>query len=61
MNKILDRLRSDRPLVGGAFGRIAEELGFDRAVVRIAGFLILSAVPYLLGASLSCCLDIQHP
>jgi phage shock protein PspC (stress-responsive transcriptional regulator) len=51
MNKILDRLRSDRPLVGGAFGRIAEELGFDRAVVRIAGFLILSAVPYLLGAS----------
>jgi phage shock protein PspC (stress-responsive transcriptional regulator) len=51
MNKILDRLRSDRPLLGGAFGRIAEELGFDRAVVRIAGFLILSAVPYLFGAS----------
>jgi hypothetical protein len=51
MNKLLDRLRSERPLLGGAFGRIAEELGFDRAIVRIAGFLILLAVPYLLGTS----------
>ena len=51
MNKLLDRLRSDRPLLGVAFGRIAEELGLDRAIVRIAGFLILLAVPYLLGAS----------
>jgi phage shock protein PspC (stress-responsive transcriptional regulator) len=51
MNKLLDRLRSERPLFGGAFGQIADELGFDRAVVRIAGFLILLVVPYLLGAS----------
>jgi hypothetical protein len=51
MNKLLDLLRSERPLLGGAFGRIAEELSFDRAVVRIAGFLILWAVPYLFGAS----------
>jgi hypothetical protein len=49
MNKLLDLLRSERPLLGGAFGRIAEELSFDRAVVRIAGFLILWAVPNFSG------------
>jgi phage shock protein PspC (stress-responsive transcriptional regulator) len=51
MKKLLDLLRSDRPLVAGAFARLSNEFGLDRVAVRIIGFLILWAGPYLLGAS----------
>jgi hypothetical protein len=51
MKKLLDCLRSERPLVAGALGRFADEFGLGRASVRIIGFLVLCAGPYLLGAS----------
>ncbi len=51
MKKLLDLLRSERPLVAGAFARLSNEFGLDRAAVRIIGFLVLWAGPYLLGAS----------
>jgi hypothetical protein len=51
MKKLLNCLRSERPLVAGALGRFADEFGLGRAWVRIIGFLVLWAGPYLLGAS----------
>jgi hypothetical protein len=51
MKKLLDLLRSERPLVAGAFAWLSNEFGLDRAAVRIIGFLVLWAGPYLLGAS----------
>ncbi len=51
MKKLLDLVRSERPLVAGTLGRFAGELGVDRAAARIVGFLILWAGPYLFGAS----------
>jgi phage shock protein PspC (stress-responsive transcriptional regulator) len=50
MKRLLDLVRSERPVVAGTFGRLAGEFGFDRAVVRIIGFLILWAGPYCFGA-----------
>jgi hypothetical protein len=51
MKKLLDLLRSERPIVGGAFGRLSQEFGIDRATVRTVGLLILWIGPYVLGAS----------
>jgi phage shock protein PspC (stress-responsive transcriptional regulator) len=51
MKKLFDLLKSERPLVAGAFGRLAEEFGLDRAATRIIGFVILWAGPYWFGAS----------
>ena len=51
MKKLLDLLRSERPLIAGAFARLSKEFGLDRAAVRIIGFLVLLAGPYVLGAS----------
>jgi hypothetical protein len=51
MKKLIDWLRSERPLVAGALGRFADKFGLGRASIRIIGFLILWAGPYLIGAS----------
>jgi hypothetical protein len=50
MRKLLDLLRSERSLVAGAFGRLSDQFGWNRAVARIVGFLLIWAGPYLLGA-----------
>jgi hypothetical protein len=52
MKKLLDLLRSERSLAGGAFGSLADHFGWNRAVTRIVGFLLIWAGPYLLGAPL---------
>lgn len=41
MKKLLNLLRSERSLIGGAFGSLSDMFGWDRAVARIIGFLIL--------------------
>jgi hypothetical protein len=50
MKKLLDLLRSERSLVAGAFGSLSDQFGWDRAVARIVGFLLVWTGPYLLGA-----------
>jgi hypothetical protein len=52
MKKLLDLLRSERPLVAGAFGSLSDQFGWNRAVARIVGFLLVWGGPYLLGAPL---------
>jgi len=51
MKRLFDLLRSERPLVAGAFGRLADDFGLDRTATRIIGFVILWASPYWFGAS----------
>jgi hypothetical protein len=50
MKKLLDLLRSERSLVAGAFGSLSDQFGWNRAVARIVGFLLIWTGPYLLGA-----------
>jgi hypothetical protein len=50
MKKLLDLLRSERSLVGGAFGTLSDQFGWNRAVARVVGFLLIWTAPYLLGA-----------
>jgi hypothetical protein len=50
MKKLLDLLRSERSLVAGAFGSLSDQFGWNRAVARIVGFVLIWAGPYLLGA-----------
>src|SRR5580692_9219854 len=50
MKRLLDLLRSERSLVAGAFGSLSDQFGWNRAVARIIGFLLIWAGPYLLGA-----------
>jgi hypothetical protein len=52
MKKLLDLLRSERSLVAGALGTLSDQFGWNRAVARIVGFLLLWGGPYLLGAPL---------
>lgn len=52
MKKLLDLLGSERPLVAGALGRLSDQFGWNRAVARIIGFLLIWGGPYLLGAPL---------
>ncbi len=52
MKKLLNLLRSERSLIGGAFGSLSDMFGWDRAVARIIGFLILWGIPYCFGASI---------
>jgi len=51
MKRLFDLLKSERPLVAGAFGRLAEDFGLDRTATRIIGLVILWASPYWFGAS----------
>lgn len=51
MKRLFDLLKSERPLVAGAFGRLAEDFGLDRTATRIIGFVMLWASPYWFGAS----------
>ena len=41
MKKLLDLLRSERSLVAGAFGSLSDQFGWNRAVARIVGFLLI--------------------
>jgi hypothetical protein len=50
MKKLLDLLKSERSLVAGAFGSLSDQFGWNRAVARMVGFLVIWAGPYLLGA-----------
>jgi phage shock protein PspC (stress-responsive transcriptional regulator) len=50
MKKLLNLLRSERAVVAGAFGSLSDQFGWNRAVARIIGFLLIWAGPYLLGA-----------
>jgi hypothetical protein len=50
MKKLLDLLRTERSLVGGAFGSLSDEFGWNRAVARMVGFFLIWGGPYLLGA-----------
>jgi hypothetical protein len=50
MKRLLDLLSSERSLVAGAFGSLSDHFGWNRAVARIVGFLLIWAGPYLLGA-----------
>jgi hypothetical protein len=50
MKKLLDLLRSERSLVGGAFGTLSDHFGWNRALARVVGFVIIWAGPYLFGA-----------
>jgi hypothetical protein len=50
MKKLLDLLRSERSVVGGALGSLSDHFGWNRGVARIVGFLVIWAGPYLLGA-----------
>src|ERR1700733_3271320 len=52
MKRLLDLLRSERALVAGAFGTLSDQFGWNRALARIVGFLLIWAGPYLLGAPL---------
>jgi hypothetical protein len=61
MKKLLNCLRSERPLVAGALGRFADEFGLGRAWVRIIGFLVLWAGSLPSRSFLSYSLDIWHP
>jgi hypothetical protein len=51
MKRLFDLLKSERPLVAGAFGLLADNFGLDRAATRVIGFVILCASPYWFGAS----------
>jgi hypothetical protein len=51
MKKLLDLLRSERSIVAGAFASLSDQFGWNRAVARMVGFLLICAGPYLLGAS----------
>jgi hypothetical protein len=50
MKRLLDLLGSERSLVAGAFGTLSDQFGWNRAVARIVGFLLIWTGPYLLGA-----------
>lgn len=50
MKSLLDFLGSERCLIAGAFRRLSDQFGWNRAVTRIVGFFILWGSPYLLGA-----------
>jgi hypothetical protein len=50
MKKLLDLLRSERSIVAGAFASLSDQFGWNRAVARMVGFLLIWAGPYLLGA-----------
>lgn len=50
MKKLLDLLRSERSIVAGAFAILSDQFGWNRAVARMVGFLLIWAGPYLLGA-----------
>jgi hypothetical protein len=50
VKKLLDLLRSERSIVAGAFASLSDQFGWNRAVARMVGFLIIWAGPYLLGA-----------
>jgi hypothetical protein len=51
MKRLFDLLRSERPLVAAAFGRLADDFGLDRTATRIIGLVMLWASPYWFGAS----------
>jgi hypothetical protein len=52
MKNLLSLLGSEGSLISGAIGSLSDRFGWNRAVVRIAGLLIILIAPYLLGASI---------
>lgn len=52
MKRLLELLKSERSIVTGAFGSLADQFGWNRAMVRVIGFFVLWGAPYWLGVSI---------